>query len=304
MSASCPDHQPTRLPCSTKLEALVRLAIGLGTLLAGILATRPAYADWKTVRQVTMGTSQVLEQGELTFGILGAPVAYGVSNRLTLQSHPILDLLLVPNVGGRYKVWEGESAIVSMTGSYKQSFFSRSTAGKPLASSTSDQRPCNRANVSGFGGSQEPTSDCFQPAPDPPGELALGPVATWYVTPKIALSVSPLYAVRLGTETGESTGHGIAVAAEAHVLVRAEDLLIMTVFQRYAIGSTAARPDAAGVLDPTIGQVAWVHQFRRFWSGVHLVAGVQFGKFPLGDVLGNSSLELPIFPTVDLWWRR
>jgi hypothetical protein len=40
------------------------------------------------------------------------------------------------------------------------------------------------------------------------------------------------------------------------------------------------------------------------WDGVHLVAGVQFGQFLFGEVLGKPTVDLPVFPTIDLWWRR
>jgi hypothetical protein len=283
-------------------QAFLHPIAGL-VLLAGLLVAAPSRAEWKTVRQVTLGSAQVLEQGELTFGILGAPIAYGVDNHLTLQSHPILDLLLVPNIGGRYKIWEGATSVMALTASYKQSFFSRGTSGTALPTSTIDHRPCNLANSSGFGSKPDNRSNCFQAASGPPGELLAGPIGTLYVARWLALTVAPLYAVRLGSDHATSAdsgsfsqGQGAAVSFEAHVLLRPEDLLVATVFQRYAFSQAK--------FDTTIGSIVWVHQFKRLWDGVHLVAGVQFGQFLFGEVLGKPTVDLPVFPTIDLWWRR
>src|SRR5205807_2316284 len=130
--------------CPTLPRMLRRLVIGLFLLLAA-----PAHADWKNVRQVTLGTAQVLEQGELTFGVVGLPVAYGLSSRLTLQTHPILDLLLVHNLGGRYRLMETSNAVLSVTGDVRQSFFSQ-TAVSAAQARRPDGRPCNVAKTSGF----------------------------------------------------------------------------------------------------------------------------------------------------------
>lgn len=290
--------RPSRHP-SAFLRSFAGLLLCLGVLHAG-----PTHAEWKTVRQVTLGSAQVLEQGELTFGILGAPIAYGVANRLTLQSHPILDLLLVPNLAGRYKLWENQAVVTALTASYKQSFFQRGTSGTYLPTSLTNQRPCNHANLTGFGASPSGASDCFVPASNPPGELLAGPIGTWYVSRWLALTAAPLYAVRLGTDTPStatgagsfSQGQGAAVSLEVHFLIRPEDLLVATVFQRYAF--------TPGKLDKTIGSLVWVHPFKGFWDGAHLIAGLQFGQFLFGEVLGKPSVDLPVFPTIDLWWRR
>ena len=85
------------------------------------LATQPASATWRNVRDVSRGTAQVLEKGELTFGIF-APIAYGVTDSLTVQSSPIFDLLLIPNVGARYRFLRTDRLVLAATLSYKQAF--------------------------------------------------------------------------------------------------------------------------------------------------------------------------------------
>lgn len=282
-----------------------RGALSALLILLGLSISVPVSAEWRTTRQVTIGTAQVLEQGELTFGIIGMPVAYGLSSKLTIQTHPILDLLLVPNVGARYKVWDGASTIVALTGDYRQSFFFRSAAATIVAN-TADGRPCNRANASGFGSQIDarPEAACVVAAPGPPGELTMGLVGTWYLSKKWALSAAPLFAARLGgqqnvttdaTDTSDFHG-GAALSLEAHVLLQAQDLIVATTFFRYEID---------GGMDRPLASVVWVHQFRRWLDGVHLAAGLSFGRFQLGEVVaGESAVELPVFPVLDLWWRR
>lgn len=244
----------------------LRVSLGLGLTLAGQLPAAVAHAEWKSVQQVTLGTAQVLEQGALTFGVF-APLAYGVSNRLTLQSHPILDLLLVPNVSGRYRLADGRTWIVSATGGFKRSYFQ---PGGADAATTAES----------------------------PGEALAGATATRYLGSRWALTGSLLYSAHFDAPYKgdfEPLTHGLSASAEVHYLITPDDLLT---------GSVHLRQDfTLGRQDVPVGTLAWVHGFERFLGGAHLVLGVTAGDAAASGALGAWLLQLPVFPMVDLWWR-
>lgn len=91
-----------------------------------LLAAAPVRADYGSIRRIVSGTAYTLEQGELAVGVLG-PVQYGLLDELTVSTHPILDLLLTPNVALKGKVYDGPVAI-SLNGTYIQTFL-RSAKG-------------------------------------------------------------------------------------------------------------------------------------------------------------------------------
>jgi len=235
-------------------------------VLALALAPRPAHADWKSVQQVTLGTAQVLEPGALTFGIL-SPIAYGVSERLTVESHPILDLLLVPNVAARYRFVERRTALASATFAYKQSFYGQSVGSGPTQ-----------------------------------GELNVGAVATWYLGDRLAFSGGPAFAMRIdewippSTSLGRS-GHygttlGPGVSLQTHYLLGSRDVVMASLLGRYDI--TLGRNDL-----PT-GTLAWVHE----WSTLSVIAGLSVGRFNFQPFLFvKGAHTLPVMPLLDLWWR-
>jgi hypothetical protein len=248
------------------------------TLIALLLAT-PAWAEWKTVQQVSLGTAQVLEKGAGNFGVF-APLAYGITNRLTLETHPVYDLLLTVNLNARYRIVESQRWVLSATGDFRQSFYSGTHA---------------------------------------PGDLALGAMATFYVNDAWALTAGLKYAAILNPQTcyhqgfpqptcvdavdGQIPGvdNGVAGTLTAHWLVTPHDLLELTGTLRVRLAPVFGRET------PTVTAV-WVHDFGR----VHLMAGATAGEFFIGrmDVLGladpgqNPSFYVtPVMPVVDAWFR-
>lgn len=182
-------HQVERRQRGKRIAVLVALVVGL--------LARPLRADWKSVQQVTLGTAQVLEPGALTFGVL-SPIAYGVSERLTIESHPILDLLLVPNLAARYRVVEWRTALASVTAAYKQSFYGQSV-GQPVS----------------------------------PGELNVGVIGTWYASPRLAVSAAPAFSMRMASDPkAESPTFGPAASLQVHYLLGDRDLLMASALER------------------------------------------------------------------------
>jgi len=77
-------------------------------------------ADFGTIRRVVNGTAYTLEQSELAVGVL-SPVQYGLLDELTIATHPVLDLLLTPNVAIKGKVYDGPVAL-SLNATYIETF--------------------------------------------------------------------------------------------------------------------------------------------------------------------------------------
>ena len=88
--------------------------------LALVLASSPARADFGSIKRIVNGTAYTLEQGELAVGVL-SPVQYGLMDELTVATHPILDLLLTPNVAIKGKVYDGPVAL-SLNATYIETF--------------------------------------------------------------------------------------------------------------------------------------------------------------------------------------
>jgi len=100
-------------------------------VLAGaglLLWAGPARGDYGPVRRVVQGTAWTLDEGELAVGIV-SPLQYGVLDELTLSTHPVLDLLLTPNVTLKGKVLDQGRVAVALNASYLQTFL-RSRSGE------------------------------------------------------------------------------------------------------------------------------------------------------------------------------
>lgn len=103
----------------------------LAALAAGILLAAPtARADYGAIRRVVNGSAWTLEQGELAVGIV-SPLQYGLLDELTLATHPVLDLLLTPNVALKGKVLDQGPVALSLNASYIQTFLRSSSADVP-----------------------------------------------------------------------------------------------------------------------------------------------------------------------------
>jgi len=93
----------------------------LGAALLCSLLPGSAYAYWHNATDVLFGTAYTLPEKRMRIGVLG-PMSYGAHDRLTLSTHPVLDLLLVLNAALRLRVVDGPPT-VSLATSYSQSFF-------------------------------------------------------------------------------------------------------------------------------------------------------------------------------------
>lgn len=247
-------------------KAAATAARCLATVVAGLvlLVPRTSQAEWKATQQVTLGTAQVLEQGAANIGII-SPLAFGLTGQLTLQTHPILMLLLTPNAAARYRLVDQGSYILSATGAIKRS----------------------------LGGSTT-TSSVALPAP---GEVVAGALGSIYLGQQWALTGGFSYAAHLDEKVQDTIvawAHGVAATAEVHHLLTPADLLQASLYWRYGISHS-------GLAKPIV-TLAWTHGFRRFLGGAHLM--VLLTAFDTNGSLAAGWLgDLPVLPTLDLWWR-
>ncbi|GMV41202.1 MAG: hypothetical protein AMXMBFR64_29180 [Myxococcales bacterium] len=257
----------------------MRLALGAAILLAAV----PARGGWTSPDRVITNTAYTLEESELIIGIL-SPLQYGVTEDVTIALHPILALLLTPNVSARVRLWQ-EEVTVSVAASYSQTFLRRVGFEEHAAgdSATPYVRPGDTESIeSGFPGSVQM------------GVLvSVGVGAETTFTPYAGYTVDFFTQVDDGLVTHLST-HGPVAGLGFNWLIGEEDLLTVQVQALWSVPDE--RPEV-----PT-GTVAWVHA----WDELRLGIGVAAGRFPLriGEGVAGEVVEIPIYPYLDLWWRR
>lgn len=230
-----------------------------------LLAPRPLFADWRSINQVALGTAQTMEQSTFSIGIV-APLLAGLTNRLTIQTHPILDLLLVPNLALRYRIVDQTRFVVSATSSFKRSF------------------------------GQGPTTEQQEKAP---GELVVGGIVSVWLGQQWSLTGGAYYANHfdeLINNKIKGFSQGIAASLGVHFLPRTTDLLQFSTYVRYGFA-------ASGFDDPVLA-ATWTHSLGRWLGGAHTVIHLTVNDRLKGAPRGLSVLEnWPVVPTVDLWWR-
>jgi hypothetical protein len=82
---------------------------------------RTGQAYWEKPNEVMFGTAYTLSERTMRIGLF-SPMSYGLHDRVTLSTHPILDLLLVPNAGLKVRLVDG-TVTASFGAVYNQAFF-------------------------------------------------------------------------------------------------------------------------------------------------------------------------------------
>ena len=239
-------------------------------LLAGVVVPGEAMA-WRRVQELVRGTADTLEKGRLTVGIF-APAMYGVTDALTIASHPILDLLLVPNLDVRYRLSGDDTWVFAAYGGYKQGF-----------------QPVDSSGVA--------------------GQTQLGGMATRYLVDRVALSaglgwsgrIDRTVTVTTDTSTAEprttttsdlTLDHGLGGFINASWLIDDRHVLMV---------SSQARLGTFGFED---GLLTGAFVFAR--GAFQFVIGASMGAFELRKLNVTSSATVvatwPVMPYVDIWW--
>ncbi|HOA12820.1 MAG TPA: hypothetical protein PLB35_04660 [Myxococcota bacterium] len=104
-----------------KKFARIRLLAASLALVACIHLPCRARADFGDIRNVFSGTAWTLQEGDFVVGIIG-PMTFGLVDQFTLTTHPILDLLLIPNVNLKWKFFDNDKVALALDIAYIQSF--------------------------------------------------------------------------------------------------------------------------------------------------------------------------------------
>lgn len=102
----------------------------LALVIAATLFARPAKADYIDIRHVFAGTAYTLAQGDFVVGVIG-PMSFGLVEELTLTTHPILDLILIPNVNLKWKFFDNDKVALAFDIAYIQSFLDTTVTDIP-----------------------------------------------------------------------------------------------------------------------------------------------------------------------------
>ena len=109
-----------KLPPLRSQACRARTIALLIALVGSSLFSASASAEFGSVKRVISGTAYTLEEGEFIVGVVG-PLQFGILDDLTISTHPILDVLLTPNLALRYKLLDSGVAL-SMNVSYIETF--------------------------------------------------------------------------------------------------------------------------------------------------------------------------------------
>jgi len=264
--------QGPHVPARAWFGVLCFVIVGLGHV-------DDAQGYWKEPSEVVEGTAYNLRAGEFSIGVF-APLQYGITDEFTLTLHPILELLLTPNVGFRAEVYEGSFA-VNVTGSYLQTFLGKDESGAypgrgeggvivsmPLHSSFI---------VSGFGGIGQSFRTLTEKnetflIEEEGGDVAFG----------TSKRVRDIHSEEVGTELMGSVG--------VNWLFGPEHMLMTQIRWREELS-----PERQGRAEGTL-------QYAYAWERVRLSFGVLVGELPFRGWSGTE-FTLPAYPMLDCWIR-
>lgn len=90
----------------------------------------PAKADFDGIHSIVMHSAATLQDQEVMIGLF-APLGYGINDDLSIFLHPVLALLLTPNLYLRRRVLAREKVDLSIQAGYIQSFLDSSRVHIP-----------------------------------------------------------------------------------------------------------------------------------------------------------------------------
>ena len=239
----------------------------------------PAAGYWKETSDVVEGTAYNLRSGEFSIGVF-APLNYGITDEFTISLHPILELLLTPNVGFRAELYEGP-VVVNLTGSYLQTFLGvdelggyqgRGEGGAIVSAPLSSQ-----FILSVFGGMSQRFTTLTEKDETFIVERRDGGID--FGTNK---TVREIYSEELDTDLITSVGANWVIS-QRHML--------MGQFRLRERISPSPETRLEGTL-----------QWAVAWERMRLSLGMQFGEQPFRDWTGDQVI-LPVYPLIDLWIR-
>lgn len=252
-------------------ERVLLAAVCVAILCGGTVHSRSAWA-WRRVQEVVRGTADTLEKGRLTVGVF-APAMVGVTDSLTIASHPVLDLLLVPNLDIRLRLRGDDVWVFSGYGGYIQGF-----------------QPVESSGVA--------------------GRTSLGVMATRYLVDRVALTAGVGWSGRIdrtvsivktrnaaGSESVATTSdltldHGVGLFANVAWMLDERHMILVNSHTRLA---------GFGAEDVLL---TGVFVFAR--GSLQIAVGASVGSFGLRSLQVTESQGVvatwPVMPYLDLWW--
>lgn len=241
-----------------------RASLAIVLLVALVVSTGTARADWRRTTELSYGTAFTLEQGMVEVGLM-TPLSIGVTDELQVATHPILLLLGQPYIALRWRVSRLGLATVALNLAGSWSFIRREDeSGAPAAEGTPG---------SGF-----------------PGTVQLTATVTLRAGRDWLFSIGAGPGVDL---LGARPTRGLAeIHASAHWLIDASQLMMV-----HATGYLDASDDGH-LLRPVLE----LEYAVALSNVVHIGAGVGFGEF-IYEPNADERRTLRVFPVVDIWFR-
>lgn len=255
----------SRVPQTAWISARSRAA-ACAVIFCAVAITPPsARADWEDSSTIVRGSAQVLEKGEIGVGVF-APISFGLTDSVTVQSHPVLNLLRLLNVAARWRIASGKSWLVGATAGVKYAMLDPDKTDRSL-------------------------------------ELDVAGIATWLPHRRVALTASTGIAPQQNNAgITSSLDVGVALVGTAHVILHERHLLMATL--RLRRDGTRQDWDVPVLTTawishqrfPLIGEVDLVMGMA---FGSFRVRDPIFVQATPGAGYGDSWY----YPVFDLWWR-
>lgn len=99
----------------------VRRNLTIMILVASLLTAESVNAHWWNNKQIVHNTAHSLQKNEKLLGVF-TPFGYGITDRISLFIHPILFLLVTPNINLRFNVYDTERLAIAVVFAYSESF--------------------------------------------------------------------------------------------------------------------------------------------------------------------------------------
>ena len=257
----------------------VRFFFLWGLIFGVIFTPLAASAYWKEPSDVVEGTAYNLKSGEFSIGVF-APLQYAITDEFTISLHPILELLLTPNLGFRAEVYEGP-VVVNVTGSYLQTFLGVDELGgyqgRGEGGAIVSVPVSSRLILSLFGGLSQRFTTLTEK-----DETFLVKRENGSVDFGTNKTVREIYSEELDTDLLATVG--------LNWVITQRHLLIGQVRLRDRIS-----PEPKLIPEGTI-------QWAIAWERMRFSLGMQFGEQPFRDWAGDQ-VSLPVYPLMDLWIR-
>lgn len=110
-------------------RALVRGVVVVSLIAAGLAAPREGAAYWSRPEEIVQASAYTFERGTFAMGVF-APLQYGLTDWLMLSTHPVLHLLVTPNLNVRGRILDWPFTL-SVQAGYQQTFLAERDGSFP-----------------------------------------------------------------------------------------------------------------------------------------------------------------------------